>query len=219
MDYCEELLIVLRILLAMACGFVIGIERKIRLKEAGMRTHALVAVGACLFMLVSKYGFEDSKNFDASRVAAQVVSGISFLGAGIILYKQEVLQGLTTAAGVWATAGVGMAVGSGLYIVGACATVIIVAVQLILHSQFRVFRSASAFLISVSFAVEDNNIEKIKDIFEIKKFLKLRIISEEGEQRCFVTLRSRDKNIEVKIPSIIKNNSYIKSIEIIEETT
>ena len=104
----------LRILTAAVCGIVIGYERENRNKEAGIRTHAIVALGAALIMIVSKYGFSDIQNYDASRVAAQIVSGIGFLGAGIIFIRNRAVSGLTTAAGIWATAGVGMAVGSGI---------------------------------------------------------------------------------------------------------
>ena len=121
----------LRILTAAVCGIVIGYERENRNKEAGIRTHAIVALGAALIMIVSKYGFSDIQNYDASRVAAQIVSGIGFLGAGIIFIRNRAVSGLTTAAGIWATAGVGMAVGSGIAV-----TVLIVLMQFVLHRQF-----------------------------------------------------------------------------------
>ncbi len=91
-DWVEYLL---RILMAVGLGIVIGIERQLRFKVAGIRTHAVVAAGACIFMVISKYGFSDSNTFDASRIASQVVSGISFIGAGMILYRQQSVHGLT----------------------------------------------------------------------------------------------------------------------------
>ena len=112
----------LRILTAAVCGIVIGYERENRNKEAGIRTHAIVALGAALIMIVSKYGFSDIQNYDASRVAAQIVSGIGFLGAGIIFIRNR--------------AGVGMAVGSGMYYIGIAVTVLIVLMQFVLHRQF-----------------------------------------------------------------------------------
>ena len=126
----------LRILTAAVCGIVIGYERENRNKEAGIRTHAIVALGAALIMIVSKYGFSDIQNYDASRVAAQIVSGIGFLGAGIIFIRNRAVSGLTTAAGIWATAGVGMAVASGMYYIGIAVTVLIVLMQFVLHRQF-----------------------------------------------------------------------------------
>lgn len=127
---------VLRVLVACICGIVIGYERENRNKEAGIRTHAIVALGAALIMVVSKYGFGDIVEYDASRVAAQIVSGIGFLGAGVIFVRNNAVSGLTTAAGIWATSGVGMAIGSGLYFVGIIIAVFIVFVQFLLHKQF-----------------------------------------------------------------------------------
>ncbi|MDY4038758.1 MAG: MgtC/SapB family protein [Prevotella sp.] len=103
----------LRLVVALALGGVIGLEREFRAKDAGFRTHFLVAVGAALFTIISQYGFgADLK--DSSRVAAQVVSGIGFLGAGLIVFQKNVVRGLTTAAGLWVTAAIGMACGTGM---------------------------------------------------------------------------------------------------------
>lgn len=103
----------LRIFLAALCGLVIGFERKARLKEAGVRTHLIVALGAALITIVSKYGFFDLALFaegikaDPTRIAAQIVSGVGFLGAGMIFMRHRTLTGLTTAAGIWTTAASG----------------------------------------------------------------------------------------------------------------
>ncbi|CNH55645.1 MgtC/SapB family protein [Yersinia pekkanenii] len=115
--------LLLRIALAGALGGLIGIERQLRSKEAGLRTHILVGIGSAMFMIVSKYGFEDlltleHVSFDPSRVAAQVVSGMGFLGAGTIMIQKQMIKGLTTAAGMWVTAAIGLVIGSGLYEIG-----------------------------------------------------------------------------------------------------
>ena len=135
----------LRLLLACICGAAIGIERSRHFKDAGVRTHVIVCMGAALVMIVSKYGFVDLTGIDGSefpgtrgadpaRVAAQVVSGISFLGAGIIYRDRNfTTKGLTTAAGIWAVAAIGLAVGAGLYLVGVFTTVYIVILQYFLH--------------------------------------------------------------------------------------
>ena len=112
--------IVGRLALAAALGMVIGIERTYRAKTAGIRTHFLVALGSALFMIVSRYGFEGTG--DPSRVAAQIVSGIGFLGAGTIIMQKHVVHGLTTAAGMWVAAGLGMASAAGLYMVAVIST-------------------------------------------------------------------------------------------------
>lgn len=113
MDY-HFIDITLRLVAAMALGGVIGAERGYRAKDAGFRTHFLVAVGSALFTLISMYGFTEGVK-DTSRVAAQVVSGIGFLGAGLIVFQKNVVRGLTTAAGLWVTAAIGMACGTGQY--------------------------------------------------------------------------------------------------------
>lgn len=120
---------IIRLMLAAAAGSVIGFERERLQWAAGLRTHMLVCVGSCLVMIVSAFGFTDvlqQKNIvlDPSRIAAQVVSGIGFLGAGTILLRGEVVRGLTTAASLWAVAAIGLAVGAGLYVAALSTTVI-----------------------------------------------------------------------------------------------
>src|ERR1700689_3810465 len=105
--------------LALVLSALIGLEREIRQKSAGLRTHTLVGVGAALFMLVSKYGFSDVLEtgkviLDPSRVAAQIVTGVGFLGAGLIFVRHDSVRGLTTAAAVWVTAAIGACAGAGL---------------------------------------------------------------------------------------------------------
>jgi putative Mg2+ transporter-C (MgtC) family protein len=121
---------VLRLLVAAGLGSLIGAERERLVWAAGLRTHMLVCVGACLFMIVSAFGFADILNtphviLDPSRIAAQVVSGIGFLGAGSILLRGDVVRGLTTAASLWTVAAIGLAVGGGLYVEAVAATFII----------------------------------------------------------------------------------------------
>jgi putative Mg2+ transporter-C (MgtC) family protein len=122
----------LRLLLAAVLGSLIGFERERLLWAAGIRTHMLVCVGACLFMIVSAYGFGSVLGpnvvLDPSRVAAQVVSGIGFLGAGAILARGEIVKGLTTAASIWTVAAIGLAVGGGLYFAAAISTAVILAI-------------------------------------------------------------------------------------------
>ena len=151
----KEILYLLNILLAVLLGFAIGYERKLRYKEAGIRTHTIVCAGSALIMVVSKYGFADIMEYDASRVAAQIVSGIGFLGAGIIIYRKHEIHGLTTAAGVWATAGVGMAAGAGLYVVAAGATVILIGVQCLFHIKCKFFQTKKYFQVKEILSGED----------------------------------------------------------------
>ena len=141
----------LRLLAAMAMGGLIGLERELRAKDAGLRTHFLVALGSALFTLVSQYGFgADLK--DSSRVAAQVVSGIGFLGAGTIIFQKNVVHGLTTAAGLWVTAAIGLSCGTGMFAV-AGATTVLVLLGLEVVNALHPHRSHT--IISLSFSSTD----------------------------------------------------------------
>lgn len=120
----------LRLMVATAMGAAIGLEREYHAKEAGLRTHLLVALGSCLFMILSAYAFDaflskDHVSFDPSRIASQVVTGIGFIGAGTIMLQKHVIRGLTTAAGLWVTAAIGLTCGSGMYVLAATATVLV----------------------------------------------------------------------------------------------
>ena len=120
----------LHIAVAALLGGVIGMERGYRAKEAGFRTHFLVALGAALFMILSAHGFEgalttEGHRLDVSRIAAQVVSGIGFIGAGTIIFQRQMVHGLTTAAGLWVTAAIGMAAGAGMYGLATFTTVLV----------------------------------------------------------------------------------------------
>ena len=126
---------ILRLLVASIMGGIIGLERGYRAKEAGFRTHFLVALGSAIFMILSQYGFEDllvrsrelelNVRLDPSRIAAQVVSGIGFIGAGTIIFQKHVVRGLTTAAGLWVTSAIGMTCGAGLYSLAVASTVMV----------------------------------------------------------------------------------------------
>jgi mgtC family protein len=119
----------LAILISCACGLAIGYERTSRNKQAGVKTHMIVALTSCLMMIISKEAFLDTPHFDTARVAAQVVSGISFIGGGIIFMRDKRVSGLTTASGIWATAGIGLAIGGGFWFFGAVCSAVIVIVQ------------------------------------------------------------------------------------------
>ena len=140
----QNAVFLIRILLAMICGACIGTERSKRLKDVGVRTHIIVCCAAALIMIVSKYAFQDLPNdaaaaaaglrgADPARIAAQAISGISFLGAGIIFKNGSSIRGLTTAAGIWATAAIGLALGAGLLFMGGSMTVLLLIIQTLTH--------------------------------------------------------------------------------------
>ncbi len=207
---------IFRLVVATLLGFAIGYERKLRFKEAGMRTHSLVAMGSCLLMLVSLYAFDDDA--DKARVAAQIVAGVGFLGTGMIMFKPHSgVHGLTTAAGVWVTAGVGMAIGGGMYILGVGASVLIILVQCILHLPFKVFKSKRYMQLKITFENIDNEIDKVKEIFNITNFMRVKA-SRQDDKVMFTAVLSTDIIFDAAfISNTIKENAFITSIERIEE--
>ena len=128
---------IMRIFIAGLLGGVIGFEREFRAKEAGVRTHFIVALGSALFMIISQFAF--SGRFDAARVAAQVVSGIGFIGAGVIIFQKNVVRGITTAAGLWVAAAIGLACGAAMYSVAIAATLMTVMVLETMHFITRIY--------------------------------------------------------------------------------
>ncbi len=168
---------IIRLCVAGLLGACIGIERELRAKEAGIRTHFLVALGSALMMIVSQHGFGDLMpvigygRFDPSRVAAQIVSGIGFLGAGIIIFRKETVQGLTTAAGLWVAAGIGMAIGGGMFVLGMTATVLaLVCFELLRVSSNRLGLITRS--VHVTFTTKnENSLEKSIGVLKEKGFL------------------------------------------------
>ncbi len=141
-----DLISLFRLVLSCICGIAIGFERKNRSKEAGVRTHCIVACASALMMIISKYGFYDlitqslegiDVRLDPSRMAQGIVTGVGFLGAGMIYIQRGSIRGLTTASGIWATSGIGMAIGSGMYFIGISATLVILLLQIFLHGKHK----------------------------------------------------------------------------------
>lgn len=146
---------VVRLVLAVLLGALVGLERERGERTAGIRTHALVSLGACLLMIVSAFGFSDilstrAVDLDPSRIAAQVVSGIGFLGAGTILLRKEMIKGLTTAATIWVVAAVGLACGSGMLLEASIATALVMLVLVVLRPvRAFVHRGASSYVLHI----------------------------------------------------------------------
>ncbi len=172
----QDIVLIIRMLISCVLGIVIGFERNNRAKEAGVRTHCIVACASAMMMIISKYGFEDLLEFetaadvrlDPSRMAQGIVTGVGFIGAGIIYVQRSNIIGLTTAAGLWATAGIGMAIGSGMYVIGISGTMTILAAQLLLHKNSRFMGSHKCKLIKI-YGIEtpdsqDKTIEELKSI-------------------------------------------------------
>lgn len=206
-----ELICVLRMALALALGFAIGFERKLRFKEAGIRTHTIVCVGACLYMIISKFGFQGA---DTSRVAAQIVSGIGFIGAGMIFYHKEAVHGLTTAAGIWATAAIGMAAGAGMYVISASATALIILVQCIMHLNLKVFKQKRYLRFKIVFVCKNGDEkETIKEMFSVKRFSKISA-KKEGDDIVYSAEITSEKEVtDQNIFVALTDHAFIRSIE------
>lgn len=143
--------LVVRLLVAAVFGALIGYERELRAKGAGIRTHVLVAIGSSLFMLISQFGFPDAVKFDAARIAAGVVGGLGFLGGGIIMKTKSHVSGLTTAAGIWVTGAIGLACGSGMYEVAvACEVVVLICLELLNYYTVRLGEKEFTVVLSSS---------------------------------------------------------------------
>jgi len=144
----------LRLLAAGLIGSVIGYERELRSKGAGIRTHVLVSLGSCLFMIISLYGFKEAVRFDAARVAAGVVGGLGFLGGGIIMKTKNHVSGLTTAAGIWVTGAIGLAVGCGMFeVAGICSVLVLVILEALNYYTVRLGEKE----LSVTLSSEDRD--------------------------------------------------------------
>ena len=193
---------IIRLCIAGILGGLIGLEREFRSKEAGFRTHFLVALGSALFMLISQYGFAtlmDGGRFDASRVAAQVVSGIGFIGAGIIIFQKNSVRGLTTAAGLWVTSAIGMACGGGMYIISGFATLLVLLVLEITHN-LPVFGEKS---VALTFSADSR--EAFLRIADALKEKKVRVWS-------YSITQEKDNTLTVNLDIKIRQGNYLEAI-------
>ena len=204
----------LRLLVAGILGAIIGLDREYRAKEAGYRTHFLVSLGSALIMIVSQYGFqeiikENSVTLDPSRVAAQVVSGIGFIGAGTIILQKQIVRGLTTAAGIWATGGIGLAVGAGMYAIGIATTVLtLIGLELLSY----IFKSVGMKSSMIAFSTNNKDtLKQIADRFNSKDYM---IVSYEmqtlhpGEMESYqvtMVIKSKRNNDEGHLLSLMQN--------------
>ncbi len=175
-----------RILLSSVLGVCIGLERKSHNHFAGVKTHMIVCFSSRLIMIVSQYGFADAEKFDAARLASQMISGVGFIGAGIILKRQNMMiQGLTTAAGILGTCGVGLAIGGGMYVIGIFSTVLYIVLFKVID-RIELFRRNN--LLSYSIVFEGTEIgELINHICRDKRVLSYGIEQQE-DYKYVITL-------------------------------
>ena len=219
----EWKIFIVRLLLATLLGSIIGFEREYHAKEAGVRTHLLVALGSCLFMILSVYGFDfmldrDHVSFDPSRIASQVVTGIGFIGAGTIILQKQMVRGLTTAAGLWVTAAIGLACGNGMYLI-AVVTTAIVLISLGLINVYLPYISQKER--RITFLAEDYAL--MAEILNQLRQEKITVLNyemhksaEENDGKMLVTLEIRMKRYDnVKgITSILKNFEKVELVQV-----
>lgn len=174
-----QLAYVCRMLGAALCGICIGYERENNLKMAGIRTHVIVALTASMMMIISKYGFDDvigleGFRLDPSRIAAGVVTAVGFLAASVIFNHKMNISGLTTAAGIWATVGIGMAFGTGMYVVGAVATLGVVSLQFLSHRSLQLLRSTKVGQITLEID-RSGDVNRILENIFMRQKIKIKI--------------------------------------------
>ena len=207
-----ELIFLLRIVVGGLLGLAIGIERTRRQKEAGMGTHFTVGLAAALFTCIG-YAFDEFG--DAARIAAQVVTGIGFLGAGIIFFRRESLHGLTTAAIIWCTAAIGMCCGTGMYILATVGAVLVIIVQIILHT--KPFKKHGQRLLLVRFYNSDELQKTLQMFFGITQFHRYKITRLDQRLVVEAVIRPNQNYHAEKINNFIENNDDMISIERLED--
>lgn len=175
---------VIRLIIAAILGGVVGYERESHSKQAGIKTHILVCIGAALIMIVSQYGFfavlGENVRVDPSRIAAQVVSGIGFLGGGIILKDSGNIRGLSTAAGIWCVAGIGLAIGCGLYLISICTTILILIVFEVLTRLSKNFYNKQ---LEISIGAKGQQYEIFQELIKGNNVIitNIKVVSEEDK--------------------------------------
>ncbi len=219
----DNLEFLIRLLLSAALGALVGLERSKRQKEAGVRTHCIIACTSALFMILSKYAFVDTaigadglRGADPARIAAQVVSGISFLGAGVIFKNGNSIRGLTTAAGMWGTAAIGMAVGAGMYWLGLIEAAILVAIQIILH-RFPVGADA---LTTQEILVEMEDTPELQAQFDALlkahngQVVESSLSRDEGYLRMEITAKLEPPITHDEALTFLKSNSGVRKVSV-----
>ena len=232
----SEFVYLTRVAIGGLLGLCIGFERSRRQKEAGMATHFIVACAAALLTCISLWFKKDAGDLgDGSRVAAQIVSGVGFLGSGMIFFRRESMRGLTTAAGIWATAAIGMCAATGMYLLAVGATLFIILFQLVNHS--RLLKRDSTHLLLVKLEYNDDIKERMRYFFGFYNFHRFKITSN-FEKLVSDTTKDADGNQNVSeakrvlveavirptqhcsveaIANFICKNPEIKSIERLED--
>ena len=210
---------VIRLVVAGAMGALVGLDREYRAKEAGYRTHFLVSLGSALIMIVSQYGFtevlgKEGIGLDPSRIAAQVVSGIGFIGAGTIILNKQIVRGLTTAAGRWATAGIGLAIGAGMYGLGVSATILTL---IGLEVLSLVFKNVGIRSIAVEFSTHSRDtLNAISKKFSTKNYL---IVSYQMDEQTIEGATRYHVSMVIKCRKRDDESTLAAQLQVFDDTT
>lgn len=210
--FIQNLIFFIRLILATVCGGMIGYERTNRGKGAGIRTHSIVSLASCLMMLVSKYGFGDMQIIgDGSRIAAQVVSGVGFLGAGMIYFNgRHSVKGLTTAAGIWATSGIGLAIGAGMYSMGILTSLLIIVMQILLHKNFKMLQTPNEESLSLVIPDDKESMDYINNLLASHDITVIKL------RKC---TRTNDNMLELQLKVHVPQDlDYSKLLEVFQES-
>lgn len=203
--------LIIRLVVACLLAFVVGLDREYRAKDAGLKTHFLVSLGSALFMIISRYGFDNSTQVDFSRVAAQVVSGIGFIGAGTIIFQKQIVRGLTTAASLWSVSAIGMAAGAGMYAVAVAATLLTL---IGLEAFGYIFKKLAARRIYISILVDNKQMAQMvyldlkKVGYQILSYEMNKLDNAEG-YRVAIVVRSLVGNDEKGFIEVLHTNPDI----------
>ena len=207
-----------RLGLSILAGFFLGYENKLRSKDAGIKTHTILCMTACLLMIISKYGFYELGHFegiqyDASRVASTIISGLCFLGAGMVFYKQDSIKGLTSGVAMCLTIAIGMCFGSGLVVIGSTVTIVAIFLQTIMHLDLGIFKSSKHIIVKAVFVVEDNYVDHFKNIFNIQSFIKFKVKKDGNREIAEVEFYYNIKNNSEELVEIARKESQILFLE------
>jgi putative Mg2+ transporter-C (MgtC) family protein len=219
-----ELDIIVKLMLAALAGGLVGLEREKHGRPAGLRTNLLVAVGSCVMVIVSEaffvkyamYNAESPLRIDPSRVAAQIVTGVGFLGAGVILKEGASVRGLTTAASLWTVSGLGMAFGMGFYSLGGIATILVLASLSFLKRLDPIIRKDRFLTLTVTAVNRQGLLEELQDIFTVRKLLVSDLSSsldlEENELFYQMVITQQQKRVGHELTTAIRQLEGIKKI-------
>lgn len=196
-------------------GLLIGLERSKRLKEAGMGTHFIVGFASALLTCIS-LSFKTGEYGDGARIAAQIISGIGFLGAGMIFFRRETLHGLTTAAGVWATSAIGMCAGRGMYILAVGATVIVLIVQSILHTK-SIRQVNRQRLLLLKFVDDGVVSDQIRTYFGVEQFYRYKVSRKEDGLHVEAVVRPIKNYHAEELNQLLLDHPNVLSIERLED--